>query len=64
MSKTKQPTSRPDDGRRKNGGARSGTGPKPKRKTLVLNGVIQDGHWRLVAVTGDTLVLDSVTTET
>ena len=63
MPKTKQPTTRPDDRRRNNGGARSGTGPKPKRKTLIINGVIQDGHWRLVAVTGDTLVLESVDKE-
>ena len=61
MPKTKQRT-RPDR-RRNNGGARSGTGPKPKRKTLIINGVIQDGHWRLVAVTGDTLVLESVDKE-
>lgn len=64
MNKTKQRVTRPDDGRRNNGGARNGTGPKPKRKTLVINGVIQDGHWRLVAVTGDTLVLESVGAET
>lgn len=53
-----RPVTRTDDGRRNNGGKRSGTGPKPKRKTLIINGVIQDGHWRLVSITKDTLVIE------
>lgn len=53
---------RPDDGRRQNQGVEgnSGGGRPPKKKTLLLNGVVQDGHWRIVDVTTDSIILESV----
>lgn len=62
---TPRPAVRPDDGRRRNRGVEgnSGGGRPPKRKTLLLNGVIQDGHWRIVSVTAETIVLESIGSE-
>lgn len=62
---TPRPAVRPDDGRRRNQGVEgnSGGGRPPKRKTLLLNGVPYGGHWRIVSVTPETIVLESVDSE-
>jgi hypothetical protein len=44
-----------------NYGARSGGRPR-RAKTLVINGVIQDGHWTVVSVTPETIVIESSAT--
>jgi hypothetical protein len=50
------------DGRRRNRGVigNKGGGRHPKRKTLLIDGIIQDGHYQLVAVTSETIVLQTV----
>lgn len=69
MTKTRRITPRlavrPDDGRRRNRGVEgnSGGGRPPKKKTLLLNGVLQDGHWRIVDVTSETIALESIDSE-
>lgn len=53
----------PVDGRRHNRGVpgNKGGGRPAKRKTLLIDGIIQDGHYQLVAVTPETIVLQTVT---
>jgi len=35
-------------------------GRPPKRRTLVMDGIIQDGHWRVVSVNDETIVIESI----
>jgi hypothetical protein len=47
---------------RGNPGNRGGGRPR-LRKTLVINGVIQDGHWTVVSVTPETIVIEEARKE-
>lgn len=50
----------PIDRRRFNRGTVGNKGGRPaKRKTLIINGVTQDGHWRLVDETPETIIIES-----
>lgn len=40
-------------------GTRAGGRPA-KRKTLLIDGIIQDGHYQLVTVTSETIVLQTI----
>lgn len=37
-----------------------GGGRPAKRKTLLIDGVLQDGHYQLVAITSETIVLQTI----
>lgn len=53
---------RPGAGRRA-GGRNPNAGRKPKRKTLLIDGILQEGHYRIVAETSDTITIESIHTE-
>ena len=56
-----RPAQRSDDGRYANpGGPREGAGRKIKPKTLLIDGVLQEGRFRLVSVTADTITVVSI----
>ena len=52
----------PTDRRRHNRGVpgNRGGGRPAKRKTLLIDGVLQDGHYQLVAITSETIVLQTI----
>lgn len=53
------------DRRRYNRGTRGnrGGGRKHARRTLLIDGVVQDGHYTVVSIDRNTIVLQSATTE-
>lgn len=59
---TEQQEAPPLNPRRNNRGVpgNRGGGRKPKPKTLVIDGILQDGHYQLVSVTPETIVLKSI----
>lgn len=64
MAATESKPERTEDRRKYNRGTKGNKGGRPPRpKTLLIDGIIQSGHYRLVAQTGDTLVLESVNME-
>ncbi len=55
----------PEDRRRYNRGIKGnrGGGRKHARRTLLIDGVVQDGHYVVVSIDRNTIVLQSATTE-
>lgn len=60
------PTPQPPKRRGRRAGTEYGTrgGGRPRlRRTLVIDGVLQEGHYLVVSLTKETIVLQSVRTE-